>query len=70
MARISIDNGRTYITAQEAMPAIAERGLWDAVVNMMDDDTREAVHRELAPCAELEFLTRYLELAPDDIVIG
>lgn len=70
MKKISLDNGRTYMTADEAMPEIAERNLWPVVVQMMDDDTREAVHRELAPCTELEFLARYLELAPHDIVIG
>jgi hypothetical protein len=70
MAKISIDNGRTYMTAQEAMPAIAERGLWDAIANVMDDDIREAVHSEMAPCTEAEFLAAYLERAPHDLVIG
>ena len=70
MAKISLDNGHTYITAQEAMPAIAERGLWDAIANVMDDDTREAIAADLAPCSELEFLTRYLEQAPANLIIG
>lgn len=70
MAKISIDNGRTYMTAEEAMPAIGENNLWPVVMQVMDDGTREAVHREIAPCAELEFLARYLELAPHDLVIG
>jgi hypothetical protein len=70
MAKISIDNGRTYMTAQEAMPAIAERGLWDAIANVMDDDIREAVHSEMAPCTDVEFLAAYLETAPHDLVIG
>ncbi len=67
---ISIDNGLTYKTAEEAYPLIAENGLWDAVANLMDDDTRERVHSELAPCAERDFLARYLELAPSDLVVG
>ena len=54
----------------EAMPAIAERGLWDAVIANMDDDIREAVHRNLAPCTEAEFLAAYLEMATDDLIIG
>ena len=70
MAKISINNGYTYMTADEAIPEILENNLWPVVVQLMDDDTREQVHRELAPCAELEFLARYLELAPYDIVIG
>lgn len=63
---ISINNGRTYTTPAEAL----ERMPWDVIVNAMDDETREAVHYELAPCTNLEFLTRYLEIAPEDLVIG
>lgn len=66
MKRISIDNGNSYCdpaSALEFMPI-------DQLAIYMDDDTREAVHAELAPCSDLEFLTRYLELAPYDIVIG
>lgn len=25
---------------------------WDAIVNLMDDDIREKVHFEMAPCTE------------------
>lgn len=39
--------------------------VWAAIASYMDDDTREAVHAELAPCTKLEFLTRYVELDPD-----
>jgi hypothetical protein len=70
MKQISIDNGAHYMTAQEAMPEILESNLWPVVAQMMDDDTREQVHLELAPCTELEFLTRYLEIAPHDLIIG
>lgn len=38
---------------------------WEAIVNMMDDDIRERVAFELAPCTEEEFLKRYLEIDPD-----
>lgn len=70
MKLVSINNGKTFETAAEAMAEIMERGLWDALVNVMDDDTREEVAAELAPCSEEEFLERYLELAPADLVIG
>ena len=66
MAYISIDNGHSYVDASEALEAIS----LDTMTNYMDDDTREAVHNECAPCTDVEFLTRYLELAPDDLVIG
>lgn len=32
---------------------------FDACVSLMDDDIREQVHAELAPCAEQEFLDAY-----------
>jgi hypothetical protein len=66
MKRISIDNGTTHTTPDEAIKAVG----MDTIVNYMDDDTREAVHNELAPCSEIEFLSRYLELAKDDLIIG
>lgn len=67
---ISLDNGSTWMTADEAMPTIDDRALWDAVVEVMDAEIREAVHSELAPCTNLAFLRRYLELAPEDLIIG
>jgi hypothetical protein len=70
MAQISINNGHSYMTAAEAMPEIAANNLWDAVVNVMDDDIREAVHNELVPCTDLEFLAAYLERAADDLIIA
>lgn len=35
---------------------------FDACVNLMDDELREQVHAELAPCTGQEFLDRYCEL--------
>lgn len=66
MKLISIDNGTTHTTPDEAIKAVG----MDTIVNYMDDDTRAAVHSELAPCSDLEFLRRYLELAADDLIIG
>lgn len=68
--KISLDNGIHFTDAHEAIREILDRNLWDAVVNMMDDDTREAVAAELAPCTEEAFLARYLELTPDNLIIG
>lgn len=67
---ISLDNGRTYLTADEAMPEIMDYNLWDAVVMMMDDEIREAVHYSLSHCTEQEFLAEYLRRADNDLVIG
>ena len=35
---------------------------FDSCVNLMDDELREQVHAELAPCTYQEFLDRYCEL--------
>ncbi len=43
---------------------------WDAIVQRMDDDTREAVSDDLAPCTECEFLAEYLRRAPEDLILG
>lgn len=67
---ISLDNGRTWMTAEEAMDEINERNLWDVIVNMMDDDIREAVNADLAPCTDEEFLAGYLRRSDDGLVIG
>lgn len=32
---------------------------FDAAVNLMDDDLREEIHNDLAPCTEEEFLREY-----------
>ena len=36
----------------------------DIIASYMNNDIREQVHRELAPCEPEEFLARYLELDP------
>lgn len=66
MKQISIDNGNTYVTPAEAIRDMD----WDVIVNSMDDETREAVAADLAPCTEEEFLTEYLARANEDLVIG
>lgn len=42
-----------------------DQDLMDAIAYYMDDDIREQVHGELAPCKPEEFLVRYCELAPE-----
>ena len=45
------------MTAKE----IIKEGLYDAAVNLMDDDIREELHREMAPCTDEEFLIAYMK---------
>ena len=66
MAQISIDNGHSYTTPENAL----QEHDMDTLAHYMDDDTREAVHRELAPCTDAEFLAAYLERAADDLIVG
>lgn len=34
---------------------------YEAAVMLMDDDIREELHREIAPCTDEEFLNEYAE---------
>ncbi len=74
-AQVSIDNGEHWYTVydmDDIMYEIEDRHLWQALVNAMDDDTRETVHALLAPCEDAEFLEEYLYRAPVgcDLCIG
>ena len=39
--------------------------LMNTITSYMDNEIRETVHFELAPCTNEEFIKRYLELDPD-----
>lgn len=74
-AQVSIDNGEHWYTVydmDDIMFEIEDRHLWQALVNAMDDSTRETVHALLAPCEDAEFLEEYLYRAPVgcDLCIG
>lgn len=53
-----------YLTKDNANEILNTR-IWNAIASYMDDDKREEVHGDLAPCTEYEFLIKYLELDPD-----
>lgn len=42
---------------------------WASIVELMDDDIREQVHADLAPCTNEEFLARYLDQDPEFEVV-
>jgi len=70
---VSLDNGNIYDSdvdylMQEGGP-IEEGNLWDALVENMDDDTRELVS-DMDPVSEKQFLEWYLLLAPADLIVG
>lgn len=76
---ISINNGNTYYGPDETACAIADLAdkisgdldsAWTVIENAMDDETREKISDEHAPCNYDEFLAHYLKAAPEDLVIG
>ena len=78
---ISLDNGKHFCDAdsvpaaayelwERSVPAAAYDELWERIVSAMDDATREAVHADIAPCSNRNFLAEYLRRATDDLVIG
>lgn len=52
---------RVYGTLKEEVEMLNKFD-WDVIVEYMDDEIREQVHSELAPCTNEEFLNRYAEL--------
>ena len=42
---------------------------WDTIVSYMNDDIREQIHGELAPCTEKVFWERYVELDPENEIL-
>ena len=42
---------------------------WNAITSYMDDDIREQIHGELAPCTEEAFWARYVELDPENEIL-
>ena len=40
---------------------IIKNGYYEAAVNLMDDEIREELHNEMAPCTDLEFLEEYMK---------
>ena len=65
--RISIDNGATFVEPEEAL----DRMPYATIENFMDDEVVAEILREpLAPCTQIKFLKRYLELAKADLIVG
>lgn len=39
---------------------ICKAGMFNAAVALMDDEIRETIHNEYAPCSDEEFLSQYM----------
>lgn len=76
MARINLSNGSKsyWFTADEAAEALRfakDNGITlEVIAGAMDDELREAVAADIAPCSGDEFLTVYLKIADTDLIIG
>ena len=42
-----------------------EKNTWENIATYMNDEIREQVNTELAPCSQDEYMRRYLELDPE-----
>lgn len=49
---------------EEAEMAEIKEKTWQAIVSYMDDDIREDVHLDMAPCSNEDFLREYLKRDP------
>lgn len=66
MKQISINNGASYTTIEEAIATVG----MDTIAMMMDDEIREQVANDIAPCTDEEFVAEYLRRANEDLIIG
>lgn len=66
MKQISINNGVSYTTIEDAIATVG----MDTIAMMMDDEIREQVANDIAPCTDEEFVAEYLRRAEEDLIIG
>lgn len=64
MMRVSIDNGKTFVTPAKALAAVPLFQLAD----FMEGDVQQMVAEAYAPCSDEAFLHHYLELAHRDLI--
>lgn len=69
MKMVSLDQGRTFISARELEPILADRPeLFSVLVRVMDKRTLRAVNA-LRPASPADFLWIYLSLAGKDLIV-
>lgn len=66
MKQVSINNGASYTTIEDAIATVG----MDTIAMMMDDEIREQVANDIAPCTDEEFVAEYLRRANEDLIIG
>jgi len=64
MKKISVDNGNTFVTVQDAL----QEQSMATIRNYMDDELCEQIHGTVD--TEEEFINAYLKHAKEDLIIG
>lgn len=71
---INLNNGigMGYDIDDFTIPAVRDEinEKWNSIVEVMDDEIREKVHREIDTDDNIEFLTEYLRRAEEDLIVG
>lgn len=72
MAEVSFDNGKNWFAPEETecLRAEIEQVGWDVVVSYMDDEAREKCHSVSDAEDDAEFLSDYLRMTDEDLIIG
>lgn len=65
MAKSGLESAIDFLESYEEETDSIDQELMDTIATYMNDEIRERVHFELAPCSPKEFLKRYLELDAD-----
>lgn len=66
MAKISINNGRSFTTPEKAIEEVG----FEEIVTWMDAELTEQVHSMDFEETDLGFLKKYLEVSKSDLIIG
>ena len=65
MVKSGLESAIEFLESYEEETDSIDQELMNTIAIYMNDEIRERVHFELAPCSPKEFLKRYLELDPD-----
>ena len=59
--KTALAQSRVSVVRKWLAEELVEKGLYDAAVELMDNDIRERLHSELSPCSEADFLAAYMK---------
>lgn len=66
MARISIDGGKTFTTAEDAIAHV----FFERIIAAADEDTMNRANTMIGAGSIFDLLNKYLEIAKKDLIIG